>query len=86
MKSLALFGATIAAVVTFSHIANADYVSRIACLPTANVSEEPYWIDCESHPNATCTCDEGFTAFNPSIDDDTTGSVTQPQPVSASPG
>lgn len=87
MRVLAFFGATIAATLTFSHVANADYVSRIACLPTANVSAEPYWIDCKSQPGATCTCEEGFTAFNPADEGgDTAGAGGRPQPVSASPG
>ncbi len=87
MRLLALFGATMASALTLSHGASADYVARIACLPTASVSAEPYWIDCESEPSATCTCEEGFTAFNPAdTGDDVTGDGGRPQPVSASPG
>jgi hypothetical protein len=84
---MTLFGAAIATTLALSHVASADYVSRIACLPTAGVSEEPYWVDCESQPGADCTCKEGFTAFNPPAEgEDTTGTGGQPQPVSASPG
>lgn len=88
MKVPAFLGATLAATLSFAHVASADdYVSRIACLPTANVSAEPYWVDCESQPNANCTCGEGFTAFNPAdVGDDASGAGGRPQPVSASPG
>lgn len=87
MRVSAFLGATLAATLSFSHVASADYVSRLACLPTANVAAEPYWIDCESQPDATCTCEEGFTAFNPSdTGDGTTTGDGRPQPVSASPG
>lgn len=90
MKMLSLFGATVAATLALSGVASAEYVSRIACVPNANVSEGPYWVDCQSSdgtetPSADCSCKEGFTAFNPSVED-TTGSGERPQPISASPG
>jgi hypothetical protein len=86
MRLLTLLGASLAATLTLSQVAIADTASRIACLPTAGVSEEPYYVDCASEPGVDCTCKEGFTAFDPSIEDDATGTGGRPQPISASPG
>lgn len=88
MRRITLLGATIAATMAFSHVASADYVPRIACLPTVNISEGPYWVDCGSQPGGNCSCKEGFAAFNPlKIESgNTTASGGRPQPISASPG
>lgn len=85
MRPSTFLGTALAAMLSFAHVASAEDVSRIACLPTANVSAEPYWVDCESQTDGNCTCGEGFTAFNPANGDDTTAGG-RPQPISASPG
>ena len=82
MRLSTLLGASFASMLVFSQAATADEVSRIACMPVAGVSEEPYFVDCESQPDVECTCREGFTAIDPSMDD----GAGRAQPVSASPG
>ena len=93
MRLPMLFGATVGAMLALSSIASAQYVPRIACLPTAGGSGGPYWTDCQSPgqgngPVANCTCKEGFTAFNPVTIQDGGSSAGggRPQPISASPG